>query len=660
MLKCFNLKYLCLLSMFCVTACSRGFDSTKGSLETRYLKLDWEGQRITVALSEGGRTWHFDLAQKLRAATDSPGYFVQQWSIDFGMDERPVWNSPGPVLQSIESPSPDSLLYCYKVNGTAFTVGFRLLEDAPEIEVTVSADTAGDRVVTELEAPGACCPESGEITTFFIPYLQGIVWQRDLQASFIQHFRVYKRVVGLSMPFYLVNSGEDWMMCVYRTPDDAALTIYKERGKEPDITPRFYRSLKSLRYERKLIYRFAHGSGYPELCKIYRDRFVKPEGNYKTFAEKTAERPILEKALGAPYVFLGYYNQTADTVMMALDTLKAMGYDQALVIPFRFYNPGGKGTEHLSPGIPIDFPDLADKVRALGYLPCGWLLVNHYTKQSPVYDPDLIARSAQGEPIKCWRIGKDLEWQAMLPDKIIPALKKEEQDWIFLDGFHFDTGASTGLFESFSTDRRAFTRTDDRQFRTAYFKYFTDRGKINISEGAQTWTVPYLDVGSVHGTGDWIEEGLQYKLVPLWHLVFHECLQGAWHEGQTYQAGNFREKFLCDMAWGCPPTIAPIMCLYRYNSREAGGSPAPYGHNFLRPDGKQYKKQIRESVNVYRLAREVAGAEMTDHAFLDNDRHVTRSRFSTGHVVYVNLGEKAYLLPDDRRIEGKNYLVDKP
>ena len=248
----------------------------------------------------------------------------------------------------------------------------------------------------------------------------------------------------------------------------------------------------------------------------------------------------------------------------------------------------------------------------------------------------------------------------MLPDRIIPALQKEEQDWIFLDGFHFDTGASTGLFESFSTDGRAFTRTDDRLFRTAYFKYFTDRGKINISEGAQAWTVPYLDVGSVHGTGSWIEEGLKYKLVPLWHLVFHDCLQGAWHEGQTYQAGDFREKFLCDMAWGTPPTIAPILCLYRYNSREAGGSPEPFGHNFLRPDGRQYKKQIRESLNVYRLAREVAGAEMTDHAFLDNDRLVTRSRFSAGHVVYVNFGEKAYLLPDNRRIEGRNYLVDRP
>ncbi len=659
--KMYNLlRYLCLL--FCVlsAACSRAFETTSGSLETGYLKLAWEGPFITVTPFEGEQVWHFDLAHGLRTSTDSPGYFIQEWTIDYGMDENPVWDSLAPALKAIERPSRLSLHYRYEVNGTGFTVGFRLLEDAPEMEVVVSADTVGARIVTDIEAPGACRPESGKISNFYIPYLQGITWKRDLQASFVQHFRVNKRVVGLSMPFYLVNSGDDWMMCVYRTPDDAAVTIYKEKGKEPEITPRFYRSLESLRYERKLVYRFAHGSSYPELCKIYRDRFVKPEGNYKTFAEKIAERPILEKALGAPYVFLGYYNQTADTIMAALDTLKAMGYDRALVLPLRAYNPGGKGTEHLSPGIVIDFPELADKVRALGYLACGWLLVNHYTKDCPGYDSDLVARNAEGEPMKCWRIGEDLEWQAVIPDQIIPALQKEEQDWIFLDGFHFDTGASTGLFESFSPDGRVFTRTDDKQYRIAYFKYFTDRGKVNISEGAQTWTVPYLDVGSVHGMGSWIDRGFEYELVPLWHLVFHECLQGAWHEGQTYQAGDYRKKFLYDIAWGCPPTIAPIMCLYRYNSREAGGAPEPYGHNFLRQDGKQFREQIRESVQVYRLAREVAGAEMTDHAFLDSGCRVTRSEFSTGHVVYVNFAQSAYTLPDGREIEGEGYLVDRP
>lgn len=107
-------------------------------------------------------------------------------------------------------------------------------------------------------------------------------------------------------------------------------------------------------------------------------------------------------------------------------------------------------------------------------------------------------------------------------------------------------------------------------------------------------------------------------------------------------------------------TIAPVMCLYRYNSREAGGSPTPYGHNILRPDGKKYKEQIRESVNVYRLAREVAGAEMTEHAFLDHGRRVTRSRFSAGHVVYVNFEEQPYTLSDGRQIGGENYLVDRP
>lgn len=647
-----------LFPVLMLVSCSEPETRHNGSMDNGHLKLAWDEQRITVTPSGGGQAWSFDLARGLRVATDTPGYYVQKWTIDFGMDESPDWTSPSPVLKAIERIADLHLRYSYKTGGTKFSVSFKLPEGAPELEVEVEADTSGIQIVSDIEVPGHCRPESGEVTGFYVPYLQGITWKRDLEASFVQHFRVNKRVVGLSMPFFLVRSGDAWMMCVYRTPDDAAVSIYKYKDKDPELAPRFYRSLKSMRYKRKLTYRFAQGGSYTELCKIYRDRFAKPAGHYKTFAEKTALRPILEKALGAPYVFLGYYDQSADTLMMALDTLKAMGYDRALVMPFRFYNPGGKGTEHLSPGVPIDYPELAGKVRALGYIPCGWLLVNHITRGSPVYERSLVAHNAENKPLLCWRIGENLEWQAMLPDKIIPALQREEQDWMFLDGFHFDTGASTGLFESFSIDGRVYTRTEDKNSRIAYFKYFTDRGKVNISEGAQAWTVPNLDVGSVQGMGSWIEEGLEYELVPLWHLVYHECLQGAWHEGQTYQAGDYRKKFLCDISWGSPPTIAPVMCLYRYNSRESGGSPEPYGHNFLRPDGKLHKQRIRESVAVYQFAREVAGAEMTGHSFLDEGRKVARSEFSTGHVVYVNFNSSAYTLPDGRTIDGEDYIID--
>ncbi|MEA2063396.1 MAG: hypothetical protein U9P14_06850 [Gemmatimonadota bacterium] len=645
--------------LFSVT-CSGPADTTHGSLETKHLKLAWEGEKITISPTAGGRTWQFDLATSLRVATGPPGHYVQEWSIDFGMDEHPEWADPGPVLEAIEQPGRDILCYSYSVNGTNFSISFRPLADAPELEVIVSADTSGEQVVTDIEVPGDCVPEGGEITTFLMPQMQGIAWQRDMNASFMQNFRVYKRVVGLLMPFYMVQSGDDWMMCIYRTPDDAAVTICKEKGDEPEITPRFYSSLKSLRYERKLSYRFEHDSGYPELCKIYRDRFVKPDGNYKTLAEKVAERPNLEKALGAPYVFIGGSNQSPDTIMAALDTLKAMGYDRALVVSLMRYSPAGKDIDSRLPAKIHRFPELAAPVRALGYLPSGWLLLNHYTKGGPGYDPDKVARTGDGSIIRCWRIGKKLEWQALLPDLIVPELKKEEHEWISLDGFHFDTGASSGLYEMFSTDGRVFTRSDDKKHRIGYFKYFTDRGKVNLSEGAQTWCVPYLDVGSVNGFGDWLEEGFHYDLVPLWHLVFHECVQGMWWEGKSYQASHFRKRFLCDISWGCPPTISPIFKSVRYNARDADSELVPFGWNFLRPDGKEYKEQIRESVAVYHFARKVAGAEMTDHAFLDNERQVTRSEFSTGHVAYVNFGGDPFKLPDGRTVEGESYLIDEP
>lgn len=655
-----SLRLICLTFSVLAAACSKSDVPLRGTLETEHLKLAWEREKITVYPADGGRSWQFDLANNLRAATDTPAYFYQEWSIDFGCTEKPDWDIPGPVLQAIERPEPETIRYRYGIKSTGFSVSFRLLDDAPELEVIVAADTNGPLVVSDIEAPGDCRPEGGEISTFLCPYLQGIIWRRDLESSFVQPFRTNKRVVGLSMPFYMVSSEEDMMMCVYRTPDDAALFIYKEKGREPELVPRFYRSLKSLRYERKLVYRFEHDSDYSELCKIYRDRYVKPDGNYKTLAEKVAERPVLEKALGAPYVFIGTSDQSPDTILTALDTLKAMGYDRALVVSLMCYNPAGKDLEKRLPLKMHQYPELADPVRARGYLPTGWLLLNHVTRGGPGYDPDKLARNSRGEIIKCWRIGADLEWQAILPDLIIPELQKEEREWMFLDGFHFDTGASSGLYEMFSGNGRVFTRTDDKNYRIGYFKYFTDHGRITLSEGAQTWCVPYLDMGSVNGFGDWIEQGFSYELVPLWYLVFHECVQGMWHEGQTYQAGDFDKKFLCDLAWGCPPTISPMLKTFRYNSRSADSELVPFGHNFLRADGREQKEQIRRSVEVYKFARKVAGAEMTGHRFLDKNLGVTRSEFSTGHVVYVNFTGEVFRLPDGRTVESTSYLIDEP
>jgi len=640
-------------------SCSGPAERTAGSIETEHLKLDWAGEKVTVVPLAGGKSWHFDLSRGVRAVAAPPGYYAVDWSIDFGFEEQPAWDSPGPELQFVERQGKNILRYWYNLRGTHFSVSFRLLFDAPELEVTVEADTLGELVVTDIEAPGGCRPDGGEISTFLMPQMQGIIWRRDLEASFLQHFRTNKRVVGLQMPFYLVRSGDDWMMCVYRTPDDAAVTIYKDRGAEPVLTPRFFRSLKTLRYPRRLVYRFEHGSGYSRLCKVYRDRYVKPDGNFKTFAEKAAERPVLDKALGAPYVFIGVGNQKPDTIMAALDTLKAMGYEQALVVSISYYNPGEEGTKAFIPGTINEYPALAEPIRAMGYLPVGWLLVNHYTRDCPGYDPHRAARAGDGTIIKCWRIGEKLEWQALLPDLILPAMRETEREWIFPDAFHFDTGASSGLYEMFSTDGRVFTRTDDKMYRTEYFKYLTGRGKVNLSEGAQTWCVPYLDVGSVNGLGAWLEEGFHYDLVPLWHLVFHECVQGMWHEGATYQAGDFEKKFLCDISWGCPPTISPLLSTYSYNARDAKSALVPFSHNILRPEDSAYKEQIRRSVEVYRFARKVAGAEMTGHSFLDDERLVARSEFAGGYVAYVNFGEREFSLPDGRRLGGRSYLIDE-
>ena len=194
--KCLRILVMCTLAVS--VSCIGPEKETRGSLETKYLKLAWEGERVTVIARTGGNPWHFDLARDMRVLTNPPSYYPVDWSIDFGFEEQPEWDSPGPELQFVERQGGDILRYWYKINGTNFSVSFNLLADAPELEVIVEADTLGELVVTDIEAPGECRPESGEISTFLLPHMQGLIWRRDLEASFLQHFRTNKRVVGRS------------------------------------------------------------------------------------------------------------------------------------------------------------------------------------------------------------------------------------------------------------------------------------------------------------------------------------------------------------------------------------------------------------------------------------------------------------------------------
>ncbi len=115
--------------------------------------------------------------------------------------------------------------------------------------------------------------------------------------------------------------------------------------------------------------------------------------------------------------------------------------------------------------------------------------------------------------------------------------------------------------------------------------------------------------------------------VPLWELVFHDCVVSTWYWGDA-------SDWLLDAAPEVTPKKDAFNVLY-------GTVPLLWANR----EGSWQKDRevfLRTYRNTCKLHEAIAGAEMLSHEFLTPDRAVQRTRFANGTEVVVNFGEKPY------------------
>ena len=126
--------------------------------------------------------------------------------------------------------------------------------------------------------------------------------------------------------------------------------------------------------------------------------------------------------------------------------------------------------------------------------------------------------------------------------------------------------------------------------------------------------------------------------MPLWELVFHDCIVSTWYWGDA-------SDFLLQAAPEVTPKKDAFNILYGtipllWANRE--GSWRTHRDVFLRT----YR-------NTCKLHEAIAGAEMLSHEFVTPDRAVQRTRFSDGTEVIVNFGQTPYAA----ELAGKKYVL---
>lgn len=446
---------------------------------------------------------------------------------------------------------------------------------------------------------------------------------------------------------------------IVETPDDAFIRMKSVKRAERElIAPQvgWTASRGQFRYARRYFYHFAARGGYVALAKRYRS-YARELGLIVPLKEKMKSNPAVGRLLGAPDV---WGNASLDFAREA----KAAGVKKMII-------HGRTSAEDMR------------AINSLGYLTSEY---DNYTDILPLEPgreldsahgqlPDDAVLQADGNRMKAW-----LTWDKKQYMKRCPALWLSAARIVvpkalaarpYLGRF-IDVTTAEDLYECYDP-KHPLTRTAKRQCGVDLLDYVRSLELVTGGEHGRWWAVPYLDYiegmmsgGSYSWPAGWLLRpktkdqqfdnpwggkfsqwadyekwglGHAYR-VPLWELVFHDCIVSTWYWGDS-------TDFLLAAAPEVTPKKDAFNILY-------GTIPILWANK----EGSWTSARdlfLRTYRNTCKLHEVIATAEMLYHQFVTADRSVQRTRFDDGTEVVVNFGDA----PHAAKLAGRSYLLPK-
>ncbi len=450
------------------------------------------------------------------------------------------------------------------------------------------------------------------------------------------------------------------------TNDDAV--VYFERyscaGKKI-ILPRIYwePSKGCFAYPRKIIYHFVEEGGYVALAKAYRN-YAKEKGLLVTLREKMKSNPNLRLLMGAPDVWVeeALWKEDASFYPDFVLQAKALGVERMLI----------QGRSE---------PRNIAKANSLGYITSEYdvytdiLPLEEGQEMDPLHGriPEDAVLLENGERLKgIFTWDTKLQFMKRCPALWIEVAKvtipKILEKYPFRGRF-LDVVTAEGLYECYD-DKHPLTKGDKRESGVELLRYVRSLGLVVGSEHGIWWAVPVIDYmeGMMSGNpahfswpaGQLIrpkskdEEfadpfgnklpkwevydkwGIGHRWrVPLWELVFHDCVVSTWYWGDSsdFLLESAPEVTLKKEAFNILYGTIPLLWSRTWSSNR---------NLFL----QTYR-------NTCKLHEVLGDKEMLSHEFLTPDRDVQKTVFSDGTFCIVNFGEKPYSM----EFEGRKYLL---
>lgn len=522
-----------------------------------------------------------------------------------------------------------------------------LASNAPDLTATL----AGDGPVTDLiPFPQPFVTTGG--TWLVVPLNEGIIYPVD-DATIAPMQLVTYSGHGICMPWFGVTDPRTGagMMAIMQTPDDARIDITRQTGGDLYIRPLWEASRGRFAYTRKLTYVFFPTGGYVAQAKRYR-RYAQQTGLFKTLAQKRRANPNVDRLIGA----VNIWNWDMDKVALCRE-MKSLGMDHVL------WSSGGSPKEIAA-------------INGLDYL------TSRYDIYQDVYPPDApsgmnkagwpqdLVWLPNGDWMKGWADiekrpdGTQVVYQGGVINserglarakKLIPAdLKKTPYLCRFID-----TTTASPWREDYNP-AHPLTRSQDRHYKMALLDFCSNTMKLVV--GTETGidpSVPYVDyyegmlslgpyrlpdagrdmLAYKAPTPDFLKFQVgHYYRVPLWELVYHECVVADWYWGDYNNKAPevWPQRDLFNILYGTPPMFM-----------------------FNRATWEKDKAHFVQSYrNICPLVRRLGYDEMLSHTFLTPDHAVQRTRWRSGTEIIVNFGTTAYRLADGRTVKPLGFLVN--
>jgi hypothetical protein len=290
----------------------------------------------------------------------------------------------------------------------------------------------------------------------------------------------------------------------------------------------------------------------------------------------------------------------------------------------------------------IGLKEACERVKANGYLFALHDNYDDFYPDAPSFDEKYIIRRSDGTMFQGGI------WDGGICYIICPAVRKNLLDrnldlilnHIPLNGYYLDVLTNTSHYECYD-ERHKLTRKQDLAYRLALIEDIRNRSLVIGGERGSDWALPALAFcEGLSGGGTGYHFGVTYRTgitVPLFYLVYHECIVGYWQHGTPYGRDDHANHVLLDLLSGQPSSWS-----IEYDQ----------WHDL--------KPIIKDTYDILgKLHAKTAHLEMTDHKILSHDYMVQKSVFEDGTEICINYGIISWK-SGDLIIPPKGFIIQIP